>query len=665
MGVPLLYRWITNRYPEIKRKHWKNNAMKVDNLYLDFNAIIHPCCDKSMKTMYNLETQLYSNLNSYLDKILDTIVPRKLIFIAIDGVCPQAKLNQQRGRRFVSGNESLESGAVFFPDEMLEEPSAVYGFSTSPKNKQDGSDNANKPNNCNDKDDLNNIDDTNVNSDNDSNCNYGFNVSSITPGTKFMERLDAFLQKLVKMKLSTNPKWKDLNVIYSNYRVPGEGEHKIMNYIRKYQKPSASHVIFSPDADMIFLGLTLYDYNVYILREEPPRNSSFDNAHKTLINGKEDERLNNDSPFTVNNYNDKEFAVIDILRLKGLILGEFRAATTFDFDPRKAIEDWVLLCFLLGNDFLPTAPCFDISTNGIDKMTAIYLNLLNRVQCHITNHGKIDFSVLRDFFTQCASQENTFLVEKTHALFTSRARMKSAYDNNLDFPLNTVAGKIRFYKEKMEIFSSEDLLKACSEYITGILYVYNYYFYTLPSWDWAYKYHFSPFMCDLASIDNMSSHFEKGQPLRAMEQLLIVLPPISRGLLPKPLQGIYKKYPEMYPDKFKIDQFYKCMEWQAVPIIPFVDVQKIKQFYLEQENLLTLEEAERNVQSQTLFFTRNHKIVKKAEALYNGLKISEKLQCDEFVGRIYPAIKTDFPGCFIEQFGFSFVNKAIKFNIDL
>lgn len=657
MGVPSLYRWLTERYPEIRKKISKVSHIPVDNLYLDFNAIIHPCCNKELDTMEETDKQLYKNVSDYLDMVMQRMRPKKLLYISIDGVAPRAKLNQQRSRRFVSAKESKEAGMTYFRD-VSADISCAASSKHSPERHSPERESAKKSKKSSSTDDFQTNNSTvveNIMEDLTEAVNIGinqvFDANAITPGTEFMVRLDKFLRDLIAYKISTDSLWSDISVIFSGYRVPGEGEQKILEYIRKHQNTKLTHVIYSPDADLIFLGLTLQDFTLYIMREE------FKPAHH------ETGSLQNNSSQN-NPYLNREVVLVDIYKLRSLLIYQFRGALQFNFSYRRFIEDWVFMCVAVGNDFLPCMPCFEIRANAIDKITSIMLQVFKRTKRHITDNGNIDLKCLSEFFIECARREDEFLTEKKRNLFTVRKRMHLPLREDEEFDLDSEKGKVRFYMEKMNILNEKKLQEACSEYIRGMVWVYKYYFYGVPSWDWFYPFHFAPFMADLACIQNLDVNFNLGRPLRPMEQLLAVLPPSSCDLLPKCLHEIFEKNPEFYPVEFKIDAFQKCMDWQAIPILPFIDIKKIVKGFNERQSLLDYQEAERNALAYSLLYSRDPSLIKQGDNLYSGMRAYEFMNGNEFVGKVYSVPNAYRVNDTVDSCGFKFVNRAICFSFD-
>lgn len=388
MGVPAFYRWLSEKYPKIvsdvleQRPYMleghplclpdareKNPSdLECDNFYIDLNGIIHPCSHPESGPQPQSHREMYENVGKYVDRLFNVVRPRKLLFIAIDGVAPRAKMNQQRSRRFRSAQEATEHAETaeqLFRDltkQGILPPDAVRPKASSQ-----------------------------------------FDSNVITPGTKFMYDLSQYLQQYICDKIATVPAWQDIKVFFSDASIPGEGEHKIMQYIRCQRaqpgyNPNLVHTIHGLDADLIMLALATHELHFYILREEVlfgrrgaeisqrrKAQSGFEDAQKAL-----DEKSGCSNGILPPEYT-KALQRLSVPVLREYLMFEFEGLKKnlpYKFDFERIIDDVVFFSFFVGNDFLPHLPSLDIRDGALDFLFNVYKRLLPTLPVpYLTSEG--------------------------------------------------------------------------------------------------------------------------------------------------------------------------------------------------------------------------------------------------------------------------------------
>ncbi|KAK3631212.1 5'-3' exoribonuclease 2 [Elasticomyces elasticus] len=402
MGVPALFRWLSQKYPKIVSPVIEHFPVEVDNgdgttttvavdigtpnpngeqdnLYLDMNSIVHPCSHPEDGPAPANEEEMMIAIFEYTERIVNAVRPRKLLMIAVDGVAPRAKMNQQRSRRFRSAQEAAEKE---------QEDNAMR---TAQDREGEGDNEEHKP-------------------------TWDFNA--ITPGTPFMDILAASLRYWVRFKLSTDASWQRLKVIISDASVPGEGEHKIMDFIRSQRNspshdPNTRHVLYGLDADLIMLGLATHEPHFRILREDLSTNDvkpghcrkcnlpghMADQCRTVPLPKPAEKQLAGKTTL-------KPYVWLHVGILREYLAVEMNVAR-LGLDLERVLDDWMFMCLFVGNDFLPHLPSLEIRENGIDTLIKIWIDNIELMGGYVTFDGQIDLLRAQVVLESLAKQEAT------------------------------------------------------------------------------------------------------------------------------------------------------------------------------------------------------------------------------------------------------------------
>jgi 5'-3' exoribonuclease 2 len=84
---------------------------------------------------------------------------------------------------------------------------------------------------------------------------------------------------------------------------------------------------------------------------------------------------------------------------------------SFAYDLERTIDDFIFLCFFVGNDFLPHIPCLSIREGGIDVLMRVYDYCLKLMPDYLTNVGELNMKSLKIFMKELSSYENDLVSE--------------------------------------------------------------------------------------------------------------------------------------------------------------------------------------------------------------------------------------------------------------
>ena len=547
MGIPFFFYWLRKNFSTCIHTLRKEDTFKdihldekkthpvIDNLAIDLNGVFHHCAQKIFEygifkkperflrkkplvQTLKKQIELFEEICKTINFLVLMVQPQKRLILSVDGVAGVSKIAQQRQRRYRSAKEQKEDS---------------------------------------------------------------FNNHVLTTGTKFMDYLTKYIDWFIRKKISDGS-WRHLEIVFSNEKAVGEGEYKILSFIRYFGNKDESYCLHGADADLIMLSLGSHVKDFYIIRE--------------------------------NMYDEKEYLVINIGLFRSDLV-QYMDWTTEEKEIKKycqitSINDFVFICFMIGNDFLPHIPTLEILDGGIEVLLDVYKNV-GETYGHLTRkyNDQIVFNKKSlEVFLGTISQYEKGTIEdklnKKEPIFPDELLNQFCQSKEEGIQVDLKNYKQAYYKEK---FKDTTIKEICHKYLEGMQWVLTYYTKGMPNWRWFYSYHYAPFAEEMAKHIK-TFHFPvygRTTPLTPFQQLLAVLPPSSADLIPEPLCDLLKSespIADFYPKEFKIDLGGKRKEWEGRVLLPMIDIERLEKAYQSKINNVDKTEAKRNILGKSFVY---------------------------------------------------------------
>lgn len=548
MGIPKYFKHITSKYPNVVISTYEVDD--IENLYFDMNCLIHPCVRTVTKNYPDLVKK-----HKALEKLTEYQNNQKIITDFENKIYLEIQSYLDKLIKIVSPTKliylSIDGVA---PRAKMEQQRTRRYRSIKIKEMEDKIYNK-----------------YNISKE-------SFDTNCITPGTIFMFKLSVFLKNYI---YSTSEK-TGVQIILDDCQNKGEGEHKILQHIRNNTKESIN-CIYGLDADLIMLSLCSGS-KIYLLREE-------------VYFGKVDT-----SAFL---YLDIELLGMNLYdEIYPKMIAEIPEEERLEVSNQDLINDYICLCFLIGNDFLPHLNGIDILTNSINDLLKIYIEIYSVRQRHLVIDNNINFIFLRQILTYLFSNEDKYLKKYQKKLTCYRPKLE--YSNEMELELeklnlyptykkNTALslGENDWINKYYEyyfnitniILHKTDIDEICNNYIEGLQWNIKYYLEKCPSDTWYYKYRAAPCLRELSKylISRVyPTKFENTIEFTPLEQLALVLPIQSSHLWAKEFRDKVKNeylYTGLYPSNFKLDTLNHTFLYQCDPILMDIDYKYIKEAF--------------------------------------------------------------------------------------
>ena len=390
-----------------------------------------------------------------------------------------------------------------------------------------------------------------------------WNTTYITPGTQFMEMLSKTIYRHFKSISKLPSTLYKINISCSDEA--GEGEHKLFQWIRDTPLQEDTIAVYGLDSDLIMLSIfhKQFTENIYVFREAP----NFRNVVEDVINEKEKDKL-----------------FIDIDKLSHCIFAEMGTAAQYD---NNRVYDYIFICFLLGNDFLPHIISLNIRTIGIQMILDTYKHTIGKYYDRSLIHPiskEIQWKFVGIFINELSKKEHQNILQehKIRDKFDSWVWPNTGSKKDNDKIIENLpiiyrseekyicpmeAGwQSRYYQSLFDIeYTNMEIYSICENYIQGLAWIFQYYTKGSLNNQWNYKYHYAPLLEDLkkyiGKIGLEEIYFEKPMSTKD-EQLKYVIP----------CDILYELFPDdvsisKTPIEYKLRWAYCRYLWEAHPLL--------------------------------------------------------------------------------------------------
>jgi|TARA_Y100000389_G_C17466754_1_gene526351 5'-3' exonuclease len=417
-----------------------------------------------------------------------------------------------------------------------------------------------------------------------------WNTCAITPGSIFMNKLSEKIYNYFNNEYL----YKNTKILLSCSDKSGEGEHKIYKFIRDNPDKHLNYTtyIYGIDADLFMLSLNhiMYCKNIYLYRETPEFIKSIDSTLEPNFN------------YTID-INILSLQIYNIINNKQII------NSSDAINLNKYIQDYIFICFILGNDFMPHFPSINIRLNGIDILLNLYKQLFANNDKFLVKDSNIEFRNFKQYIESLSKNEENMLenVYKIRNKYDNTFKYKNCYENinnanisikdRLDIytilpcwerniekfiNINNECWQYRYYYSlfNCDINIENDIIKnICINYIETLEWTLKYYTIGCIDWQHFYKYDYPPLLIDLYKnlpYFNIEFITEKTKfKLHPISQLSYVLPRDSLNLLPDNIHNyLLKNYENHYRKDYKNVYAFCKYIWESHIIFPEINIEK-------------------------------------------------------------------------------------------